>query len=405
MDAALKFRATASHLASPRESLRERCFRTMFETAPIGLAVCRLDGQIVEANAALARLLGYERTETTGIKLLTPGWLDGLLRGERETFAAESGWQQRDGPQFWGRLSATLARNARGQPESLLVVLEDVSKRREMEEHLRQAEKMEAIGRLAGGVAHDFNNLLTGILLYSDLLLAELEPENAPHRYVNEVRLACEQGAALTHQLLSVARKSGSGRQAAGINEVVAGTENLLRRLIGEQIELITSLDAAADSVMADAGSVRQILLNLALNARDALGRGKVWGGKIRISTRIADVPGGGSNGDPRPRACLLTVEDTGCGMSAEIRSHLFEPFFTTKKDGEGTGLGLGTVQRIVRELGGKIEVASAPGSGTRIEVFLPAAKEEESGGHCPPGQMRPFVMLRTRKVQSILRF
>ena len=414
MDAALKFRATASRLASPRESLRERYFRKMFETAPIGLAICGLDGHVVEANTMLGALLGYELKEMGGIdlwqesrgqesrgqenreqesqgtekqgkengesadealprvtELPAPHSLEGLLRGERETFTAERRWQRRDGSEFLGRLTATVARNDQGQPEALMVVLEDVSKRREMEERVQQAEKMEVIGRLSGGVAHDFNNLLTGILLYSDLLLADLEPASLPHRYVHEVQLACEHGAALTRQLLTMARKSGPVSLAAGINEVIAVTENLLRRLIGGQIEMTTALDPAADALMADAGGLRQVLLNLVLNARDALGRGNVAGGKIRISTRISEAGG-----------CVLTVEDNGCGMSAETRSHLFEPFFTTKKEGEGTGLGLGTVQRIVSELGGKIEVASAAGSGTRVQVFLPAL-ERESGKPC----------------------
>jgi two-component system, cell cycle sensor histidine kinase and response regulator CckA len=258
--------------------------------------------------------------------------------------------------------------------------LEDTSARRQMEERLRQAEKMELIGRLTSGVAHDFNNLLTGILLYSDLLLAELSPDSSLHRYVQEVRLACEQGAALTKQLLAVARKQGSEAQAIGINEVVARMENLLRHMIGEQIELVTALDPAAGTVVADATQLRQILLNLVLNARDALACGRVTGGKIRVGTRLSEWPHNVLD-DRRELAILLTVEDSGCGMSAEICAHLFEPFFTTKKAGEGTGLGLGTVQRIVGELGGAIEVASAPGSGTRIQIFLPKAQESGESG------------------------
>ncbi len=295
-------------------------------------------------------------------------------------------------------MTATLARNAQGQPESLMVVLEDVSRRRELEEQLRQAEKMEVIGRLSASVAHDFNNLLTGILLYSDLLLADLEPVSLPHRYVQELRLACEHGAALTQQLLAIARKSGPVWMPAGINEVIAATEGLLQRLIGEQIKLTTALDPGADAAMADANGLRQILLNLALNSRDALGRGQATEGKICISTRVSAVPAGSLRDGDRSRTCVLTVEDNGCGMSAETRSHLFEPFFTTKKDGEGTGLGLGTVQRIVRELGGRIEVASSPEWGTRVEVFLPAW-EGESGKH---GSDRSDTTLRDgAKAQS----
>ena len=171
------------------------------------------------------------------------------------------------------------------------MVLEDVSERKRTEEQLRQSEKMAAIGQLAGGVAHDFNNLLTGILLYCDLLIPELEMRDPLHRYVEEIRLATEQGAALTQQLLALARKEGLQAHAIDVNEVTSGLENLLRRLIGEQIELITELDPAAGTVLADAGQLRQILLNLVLNARDALGSGKGLGGKIRERTRLTKWP------------------------------------------------------------------------------------------------------------------
>ncbi len=269
--------------------------------------------------------------------------------------------------------------------------LEDAGAARQMGERLRQAEKMELIGRLTSGVAHDFNNLLTGILLYSDLMLAELSPGSSLHRYVHEVQLACEQGAALTKQLLAVARKQGSEVQAIGMNEVVACMENLLRHMLGEQVELITALDPAAGTVIADAAKLRQIVLNLVLNARDALGHGNVPGGKIRVSTRITEWPQNlldrGEQkydaDDRRQFAILLTVEDNGCGMSAETRAHLFEPFFTTKKAGEGTGLGLGTVQQVVGELGGAIEVASTPGLGTRVEIFMPAVGQAGEAESC----------------------
>jgi two-component system, cell cycle sensor histidine kinase and response regulator CckA len=246
----------------------------------------------------------------------------------------------------------------------------NASERKEADERLRQAEKMELIGRLAAGVAHDFNNLLTGILLYCDLLLPSLEVDEPPHRYVEEIRLASEQGAALTHQLLAIARKQEPTR-VSGMNEIVASSENLLRRLMGERIELITTLDAKAETLVADGARLRQLLMNLVLNARDALDQGKLPGGKIWVSTRVAHWPP-----ELEREAISLTVEDNGCGMNAETRSHLFEPFFTTKIASEGTGMGLGTVQRIVDELGGSIRISSSPGSGTRVEVFLPLAAE-----------------------------
>ena len=436
---------TASGDVGLDERLPAACFRTIFETAAIGMSICQLDGRIVEANSALAGLLGYEREELTGID---PWRLDvefaghntgegpiGRIplsepaNGRQENNTIEKLCQRRDGSEFWGRMTISLLRDemARGDPQNepafLVVLLEDASARRQMEERLRQAEKMEVIGRLAGGVAHDFNNLLTGILLYSDLLLAELPPGSPLYRYVQEVQLACEQGAALTKQLLAVARKQGSEARAIEINDVVARIENFLRRMIGEQIELIMALDPAAGTLVGDAAQLRQILLNLVLNARDALGRGKVLDGKIRVSTRIAEWPqslldrkarlstqpaekkpappelrGGAHTNDSRRHdpddrqrlAILLTVEDNGCGMSADTRAHLFEPLFTTKKAGEGTGLGLGTVQRVLGELGGAIEVTSAPGSGTRVEVFMPAAGPPGASESMPAGTTVP---------------
>jgi signal transduction histidine kinase len=270
----------------------------------------------------------------------------------------------------------------------------------------RESEKMQVIGRLAASVAHDFNNLLTGILLYCDLLSAGLEKNGRQNsesaerdadqfesavaelvQQVEEVRMASEHGAALTRQLLAIARKQGPELRPVRINKIVLSTQNLLRRLIGEQIELAVVLDSALDGdgvVLADPAQVRQILLNLVLNARDAM----QYGGTINLSTRAAEFPGAEVNegklhnaelqaragsGKAR-RAAALAVKDSGCGMDARSCAHLFEPFFTTKNPGMGTGLGLATVQRIVEELRGVIEVESQPGQGTKIEIFLPIA-------------------------------
>jgi signal transduction histidine kinase len=363
-----------------------------------------------------------------------------LLRGERGCFEIEKRYQRKDGSELWGHLTVSLGRDERRQPAFLITVLEDATERRQVQEHLREAEKMEVIGRLAGGIAHDFNNLLTGILLYCDLLSAGLERrdfqdatwENAGladmasansgatklestdlesmnlilahptlelpalalpafeecesqpdklRQHVEEVRKASEQGAALTQQLLAIARKQASEPRPISVNHIVTSSENLLRRLIGEQIELITALDSTVGLVLADPAQLRQIVLNLVLNARDALPRG--GGGKIRLITRTSEFPrespGDFASGfalDSCPgstrHAVSLAVKDNGCGMDVATRTRLFEPFFTTKRPGEGTGLGLATVQRIVSEAGGRIEVESEPGRGTLIEVLLP---------------------------------
>jgi len=279
-------------------------------------------------------------------------------------------------------------------------------------ESVCEAERMEVIGRLAGGVAHDFNNLLTVILLYCDLLLAGLKiaelnasrnPSEEPNnrtghidefnpreltQYVEQVRQASEQGAALTRQLLSIARRRAPESRPVLVNEIVASTENILRRLIGEHIDLTVSLDPGLDSsagfVLGDPAQLQQVLFNLVLNARDALPQG----GKIRLSTRAAELSPelrlelppelstGHSRASEPQRFIACEVEDNGSGMNAETRARAFEPLFTTKRPGQGTGLGLATVHRIVSEAGGRIEIESEPGKGTRITVLFPAIEK-----------------------------
>jgi two-component system, cell cycle sensor histidine kinase and response regulator CckA len=412
----------ATQFPATPDSDRDLPFRAMFEGAAIGIGVCRLDGRIVEANSALCRMLGYSRQELSGpharelcpevdLELhpetaragnLSPAArnrneerLDELIRGERDSFQVEKRYRRKDGSELWGYLTLSVARDRHRQPTFLIAMLADATERRRTEECLRQAEKMEVIGRLAAGIAHDFNNLLTGVLLYCDLLtaglgntgLANARMERAElSQHIEEVRMAGKQGAALTQQLLAVARKQITEPRPTPMNEIVSSTKNLLRRLIGEGIELITVLDTALDSdaglVLADPAQLRQILLNLVLNARDAMPQG----GRIGLITRAAALPRQfpaaiaadlhrlECAGSPR-RAISVIVKDSGSGMDAETRARLFEPFFTTKKLGAGTGLGLATVDRIVRELGGMIEVESELGRGTSIEVILPAVE------------------------------
>jgi two-component system, cell cycle sensor histidine kinase and response regulator CckA len=411
---------------------RDLLFQAMFEGAAIGIGICRLDGRILEANPALSRMLGYSQQQLAGSyarelfpelhRDISPGssspdecrpdeprpdecppdqrWLGELMRGERDCFEIDKLCRRSDGAEFWGHLTVSLGRDARRH--FLIAMLADATERKRLEERLRQTEKMEAIGRLAGGIAHDFNNLLTGILLYCDLLIAGLKSavlendglenvalqndglENSRSgngasgsggmeagrlcQHVEEVRRAGEQGAALARELLAIARKQPAKPQPIPINQIVASTENLLRRLTGEQIQLVTVLDSGAGLVLADPAQLRQILLNLVLNARDAMPQG----GKIGLITRATEFPGEVGPGSAR-RAVSLTVKDNGCGMDAETRARLFEPFFTTKNPGQGTGLGLAMVQRIVSEAGGTIEVESEPGRGTSIAVFFPA--------------------------------
>ena len=353
---------------------REERFGAMFEGAAIGIGTCNLDGHILESNAALAKMLGYSREELSGIhaRELHPvdfqpdeTLLAELKRGTRDSFKQETRYRRKDGSDLWGQLTVSVVHDAGGEPVFLIAMLEDATESRRAAEKSRAAEKMEVIGRLAGGIAHDFNNLLTGILLYCDLLSAGIERGSRLLQHVEEIRLAGEQGAALTQQLLAIARKQAPQPRLILLNDVVSSTENLLRRLIGEQIDLVTMLSPNLRTVLADQAQLRQVLLNLVLNARDAMPHG----GRITVSTRASNRLSGSQ------AAVSLLVEDTGCGMDEGTRARLFEPFFTTKQPGHGTGLGLATVQRIVSEAGGTIEVRSEAGQGTRIEVLLPATE------------------------------
>ncbi len=346
-------------------------FHTIFEGAAIGIATATLEGRIIESNPALTRMLGYSAEEFAGMhaRELHPGdfepdeqRLHELMGGERESFQLEKRFRRKDGTYVFGHLTVSLVRDGNGVPAFLIAMIEDTTARKRAEERLREAEKMEVIGRLAGSVAHDFNNLLTGILLYSDLVLSGMPAESPLRSHVEEIRIAGEQGSALTQQLLAIARKQLPQSRPVHMNEVLASTQKLLRRLLGEQIELRIVPGLELGTVMADPAQLRQVILNLTLNARDAMPRG----GTITISTSAKLMPP-----SDKP-AVSLTVADNGSGMDSETRAHLFEPFFTTKEAGHGTGLGLATVDRIVKEAGGVIVVESEIGRGTKIEVFLP---------------------------------
>jgi len=242
---------------------------------------------------------------------------------------------------------------------------------RENEEQLRQSQKMEAVGQLAGGIAHDFNNLLTAITGYSEMTLRRLEPESNLWRNVEEIRKAGVRAASLTRQLLAFSRKQELQPKALDINSVVSDMDKLLRRLIGEDIELLTRLTPDLGTVMADPGQIEQVLMNLVVNARDAMADG----GKITIETtnvRLNDDSTGSLARLPRGPYVLLEVSDTGTGMDAALQERIFEPFFTTKAVDKGTGLGLSTVYGVVKQSGGNITVHSEVGIGTSFKVYLP---------------------------------
>jgi PAS domain S-box-containing protein len=278
-----------------------------------------------------------------------------------------------DGSVHWIEGKGRVKLDDAGRPTSVLGVSIDVTDRQRLESQLRQSQKMEAVGQLAGGVAHDFNNLLTAILGHGNILLDELAPDTETRADVVEILNAADSAARLTHQLLAFSRQTVMQPEIVSINDVIARTEKLLRRLIPEHIEVVTSLDSDVPAVRVDIVHLEQVIMNLAVNARDAMPAG----GTLTIASGTARLDGRESFAGETPAPgtyTMLAVTDSGAGMSAEIISHIFEPFFTTKPIGQGTGLGLATVFGIVRQSRGYIDVQSEPGDSTTFRIYLPAA-------------------------------
>jgi PAS domain S-box-containing protein len=275
-----------------------------------------------------------------------------------------------------------------GDPARMIGTIQDVTDRKETEEALRcsegqllQAQKMEAVGRLAGGIAHDFNNLLTVISGYVDLMQGQVEPGTQLSRGLKEIREAADRAALLTKQLLAFSRRQVLQPRVIDLNKVVTGLESLLKRLIGEDIMLVTSLSREAAHVMIDQGQIEQVIVNLAVNARDAMPKG----GRLDIETEIFNVDEKIAmeypSLNPGPHV-MMVVSDTGIGMDKETQSRIFEPFYTTKEIGKGTGLGLSTVYGIITQSGGSVSVDSHPGGGTTFEILFPLSEK-------PPAEIK----------------
>ena len=368
-------------MAAPGDQSRpagasEERLRRFFDGALDGMAILDDAGRFIEVNPAACDLFGAACELLTGRAISEFGehaeikhaW--NVLR-EKQHDRGEFRIVRPDGSARDVEYSAT----ADLLPDRHLLILRDVSERKRLEEQLRQAQKMEALGRLAGGVAHDFNNLLTAIISYGELLLELLPEAEAGRRHAEEIIRAADRAAALTRQLLAYSRQQVLAPQVLNLNTVVSGLERMLRRLIGEDVELVIDLATALRRVKADPGQIEQVLMNLAVNARDAMPKG----GKLLISTANAELDEGyaWTHVDVQPGAYVrLSVSDRGVGMSAEVRARVFEPFFTTKDVGKGTGLGLSTVYGIIKQSEGHIEVESFPGEGTTFHVFLPQVIE-----------------------------
>jgi two-component system, cell cycle sensor histidine kinase and response regulator CckA len=359
-------------------------FRVIFEAAHMGILQCDLQGFVLESNPAIERMLGYTREELRGKNFLELVHADGdggaspfreLVEGKRESYELEAWYEDKSSAMGWIRVTVSLVRGVDGKPPFAICMTEDITERRHAEERLREAQKMEVVGRLVSGVAHDFNNLLTGIMLYCDLLIAGLDRDSRLLRHAEEIRMAGEQGGALIQQLLAAARQQPVEPRVLSLNETVEKTRNLLSRLLGEKFELVLELERDLGMVKIDPAQVQQILFNLVLNARDAMPQG----GRIHVATGHRDLT---AHPGPQQTAAgvFLSVKDSGCGMSAAPGARLFEPFFTTKVNGRGTGLGLLTVHNIVTNNGGNVEVESEPGRGTQVTVLLPRVSEVRVG-------------------------
>jgi len=351
----------------------------LFERSSEILIVHDRRGRISTLNRAGEQVTGYLREE---LRMLDPGWIfsaeyldtvTGMIN-EGPTSAPRT-FRSEFIPRKGNRVPVEVhARVLVGDGEVIGVtsIARDLSERDRLENELRQAQKMEAVGRLATGIAHDFNNLITVLLGYSDELIEEAPQGTTLHSAAVEVRRAADRASGLTQQLLAFSRRQTMASHTVDVNQVVAHMEDLVRRLIGPEIRLELSLQPALATISADHQQIGQVLMNLVVNARDAMPRG----GTLRIET--ANVMLGHEHLDviPGPHVSL-SVSDTGVGMSREVQERLFEPFFTTKDTGRGTGLGLSMVQAIVRQAGGQVTVESQPGKGSTFRVYFPQQVEQ----------------------------
>jgi PAS domain S-box-containing protein len=381
----------------------------IFEHAGWGVAIVSADGQTIESvNPAFAQMHGWLVEELRGKPvddLSAPGRRDEFLR--MDAALSEQGhriWEtermRRNGMTFPALIDATAVKDGEGGVICYAVNVQDLTERRRVEEQVRQAQKMEAVGRLAGGVAHDFNNMMMIIMGFSDFLLTTLERDDPKWADADEIRKAAERAMHLTRQLLGFGRQQLVARHVLSVNEVVSGMDRMLRPLLGEDIRLVTRLSVGLGGVEADYGQLEQVVMNLALNARDAMRGG---GGRLTIETLDVDLPEGyayrhiGIDMPPGPYV-MLVVSDTGHGMTPEVKGRLFEPFFTTKPTTQNTGLGLATVYSIVVQSGGYIWVDSEPDKGTTFKICLPRVEAERESS---PPSVRPVHS--TRGSETIL--
>jgi PAS domain S-box-containing protein len=386
--------------AETRLRLRERALEVVSEG--IVFTDPRLqDNPIVYVNPAFERITGYRAADVLGRNcrfLQGPKSQQDVIDviqqaiSRQESCAVELVNYRADGTHFWNAISIAPLCDERGQLIHFVWILSDATQRRGLEEQVRHSQKMEAVGRLAGGIAHDFNNVLTIILGNTELALEQLSPDSSALKELfHDITDAGQRAAALTGQLLAFSRKQVLEQKIINLNSLVANLDKMLRRLIGEDMCLATRLDPELGLVKADSGQIEQIIMNLAVNARDAMSHG----GSLMLETRNVELDSvsAENHSDVRPgKYVLLSVRDTGCGMEPDTLAHIFEPFFTTKRAGEGTGMGLAMVFGIVRQSGGHVTVDSELGCGATFNIYLPRSEEPcgcEESRHIDPDTPR----------------
>ncbi|MDP3911069.1 MAG: response regulator [Gemmatimonadales bacterium] len=381
--------------------LRER--EAIMEGVPDILYLLDADARLVRWNRRFEVATGYAPEELAGRAaldffradaqpLVAAKIMEAFQTGYAEVEADLLAKDGRTVPHHW---SGVPRRDERGEAVGLVGVGRDLTAYKKLEHQFRQAQKMEAVGRLAGGIAHDFNNVLTAISGYTELLIEEAAPQDPRRGDLEEIRTAAERAAGLTRQLLAFSRQQVLEPRVLDLNAVVAGMDKMLRRILGEDVELAAALAARLGRIKADPGQIEQVILNLAVNARDAM----PGGGKLTIETadvelddayageHVAVVPG---------PYVMLAVSDTGTGMDAETKAKIFEPFFTTKGPGKGTGLGLATVYGIVKQSGGNLWVYSEPGQGATFKVYLPRVDEPAERPAAAAAPARPIAGTET---------
>jgi len=374
--------ASAVEIKRNEQALRrsEARYRSLVQSSVYGIYRSSLEGRFLDVNPALITMLGYGSAEE--VLLLDPekdvfeqadehARLNDEFRRTGRLDGLEVKWKRKDGSVITVRISGRAVSSADEPADVLEAIAEDVTDRRALEDQFRQAQKMEAVGRLAGGVAHDFNNLLMVISGYAEVILSQVDPASALHEKGQAIQLAADRATTLTRQLLAFSRKQLLELKVVDVNAIVQDMERLLSPLIGENIELVTMLAPQAAHTRADAGQLEQVLMNLVVNAKDAM----PGGGKLTIRTEQVAMNENHRRGQHfiRPgHYVTLSVSDTGMGMDRETQSRIFEPFFTTKEKGKGTGLGLSTVYGIVKQSGGYVIVQSELGRGSTFHIYLP---------------------------------